>query len=150
VKNPRLPSCTPYPRHHLRAGHGRFAPPADGPKSSGGLWELQSAQDHRGRSSSAAGGQPSPRSWAIPLGGGSRQVVAARVEGRVNGPAVGVTHHNLLRPHGDCYGTAIRVAMGPSTIIDVAPSDFHQVLPEAVPVPCAGDDRDLSGAAPPS
>ena len=38
--------------------------------------------------------------------------------------------------------------MGPCTIMDVDPTDCHQGLPDAVPVPGAGDDLDVSGGSP--
>ena len=42
----------------------------------------------------------------------------------------------------------ILVAMGPCAIMDVDPTDFNEGFPDAVPVPRARDDLDVSGGAP--
>jgi len=81
----------------------------------------------------------------IPVGGFQLQVFTTCLEGRFNGPALGILRHTLLRPHGDLGGKAVLVTMGPGAIMHVHPSHRHSVLPEAVPVARARDDRKVAG-----
>jgi hypothetical protein len=85
---------------------------------------------------------------AIALRGLQLQVFAACLRGRFNGPAWGVTRHELLRPHGDLRGQDIRVTLCAGTIMHIAPPDLNQGFSDAGPGPCARDDREGSGASP--
>ena len=58
-----------------------------------------------------------------------------------------ITLDDLLRAHGNVCGKDILVTMVPCPIMDVDPSDFHEVLPDAVPVTRASDDLNVSGAS---
>jgi hypothetical protein len=59
-----------------------------------------------------------------------------------------VARHDRLRPHGGIRGTDIRSTMSPRTIMNVAPPDLNQGFAAAVPVTCAREHLEVSGASP--
>jgi hypothetical protein len=111
------------------------------------VWELHRAQHHQGVESEPAGGAAENGLSAIALGGFPLQVFAACLDGGCDGPPLGVTRHDVLRRQRAICRQAILVAMGPCTVMDLHPMDCDARLPAAVPGPCAGDHRDVSGGA---
>jgi hypothetical protein len=85
---------------------------------------------------------------AIALSRFQLQVCAACLARGCEGPPWCVTRHDLARFPRESGRTERLVAMRPCTVMDVHPTDVHARLPDAVPVPCAGDDRKVSRAAP--
>jgi antitoxin (DNA-binding transcriptional repressor) of toxin-antitoxin stability system len=81
----------------------------------------------------------------IALGGFPFQIFTTFLERRFTGPTVRVSLHDLLRARCDLRGKERFVAMGARTIVDRYPSDFDQGFTDPVPVPGAGDHRNVSG-----
>ena len=147
LKTPLFPQCTAYTCEHIGECDRRFAAPDDGSQTARGLRELKLEEHNHRLESQQAGGEAEGGVLAIAFGGFQLQVFAAFLEGRFDGPPLGVTLHQLLRLHRGRCRQEVLVAMGSCPIMDVDPTDFDQVLPDAIPGPRASDDLNVSGTA---
>jgi hypothetical protein len=147
VNTPRFPQGTSYAWAPIGACHRRFAPPADGPQAARGRRELQIAPPHDGRESAPAGGASEDGWLASTVGRFPLQGCAAFLERRFDGPPWCGSRHDRWRLHRESCRQEVLVAMGPWTLMDVDPTPFHEVRPDAGPGPRAGDDRAISRGA---
>jgi hypothetical protein len=139
VNTPLLPQCPAYAGEHLGKGSRGCASPAGGPERGGGARALAIEQHNGGVECQQARGPSADWVLAIAWGGFPRQVFAAYLECRVEGPTGHVTLAKPLRLHHESCREARLIARRPGTIMDVEPPpDGNQVLPlryqEPVPV----------------
>jgi len=81
----------------------------------------------------------------IALGRVPFQVFTAFLEGRFNGPVLGVSLDDLLWAHGHLCGKELFVTMRARTIMDIAPADFDEGCTDVVLVTGARDHLNVSG-----
>jgi hypothetical protein len=94
---------------------------------------LKSAEDDARRPSEQPGRASSHGLLAIAVGRCQRQVFAAFLAGGFDRAARGRILHQRWRAPAQISRHAIRSAMGAGPLMDVAPADVHERLPEAVP-----------------
>src|ERR671923_78274 len=147
VNTPLFPSGTAYPCEPVGDCHRRVAPPEACPKTARGRRELQREEPNPRRESAPAGGEAEDALLAIACGGFQPPVFAACLARRFEGPPRWVPRHQLLRRHRERWRQAVGIALGACPLMDVAPPDVHEVLPEAGPGPRAGDTGEGSAGA---
>jgi hypothetical protein len=94
------------------------------------------------------GGEASPGVLTIALRGFPLEVFAAFLDGGCDRPPRCLTLHDAFRAQAPVGRQAIIIAMGSCPILDIDPTDFPKGCAEAVPVPCARDDLEVSGGSP--
>jgi len=112
------------------------------------LGALRRAPPHHGVASEPAGGQWEDGLLARACGACPLPGCVPCLARRVEAAPWGVLRHPLLRRHGEIGRPASLVAMSPGPILEVAPTDFHEVLPKAGPGPCSSNALAGSRAAP--
>src|SRR5919108_1066960 len=147
VNTPLFPSGTAYPCEPVGDCHRRVAPPEACPKTARGRRELKREEPNPRRESAPAGGEAEDALLAIACGGFQPPVFAACLARRFEGPPRWVPRHQLLRRHRERWRQAVGIALGACPLMDVAPPDVHEVLPEAGPGPRAGDTGEGSAGA---